>query len=479
MAEAEILVGPAKAQMVRAGEPTLTAWSLTPSNMYRFGLAKGRLLGDNEDFSILMIGDSTTVGQGGIVGAQVTASLTSGSPTMTAADLRGDPLEVGMLVSGTGIPAGATISALGTGTGGIGTYTMSANATATGASVAVSATGPFATSGARRYSVPWLLAKYLTARGLSACTDAVFGTNNVGATGGGAAARYADYNRAITPGNWNADANYSVGGPMWTNAALDTSVLSITATQAFDSVEVYYARNSNTPDMEVSIGGGAYTTLTGATGGVQVISRVVIASGAAPAIQSVNLRRKAGGATGNIRVVGVAFHNSQAPRINIINLGWNGSTTFDHVAADNAWSPINALPILAAGANVKLAIINLGLNDTWPSNPRGQSSTAAQYKANLRTIVQAALANVGSCILIKPTPQQLSTRDPNNLMPAYRTAIDEVAAEFGCGIFDLQALFVDYATANVAGGYMADDVHLRKRGYARIADLETRALLTV
>lgn len=81
----------------------------------------------------------TSVSPVGNGGASVTAATTSGSATLTVASVAYGVLAVGMSVSGTGIPAGTYISALGTGTGGAGTYTLSQNASATGASVTVSA----------------------------------------------------------------------------------------------------------------------------------------------------------------------------------------------------------------------------------------------------------------------------------------------------------------------------------------------------
>lgn len=79
-------------------------------------------------------------------GAVVTASTTNGSPTLNVTGVTSGALAVGQPVSGTGIPAGTYISALGTGTGGTGTYTLSANATATGTGVTVTATGAVETA---------------------------------------------------------------------------------------------------------------------------------------------------------------------------------------------------------------------------------------------------------------------------------------------------------------------------------------------
>ena len=65
----------------------------------------------------------------------VASTATSNVLTVTTAPSA--PIVVGQGVSGTGIPAGTYITALGTGTGGTGTYTLSAATTATAAGVAV------------------------------------------------------------------------------------------------------------------------------------------------------------------------------------------------------------------------------------------------------------------------------------------------------------------------------------------------------
>jgi len=73
-------------------------------------------------------------------GAVVTAS-TNTNNVLTVTGVTSGALAVGDPVSGTGIPAGAYITALGTGTGGVGTYTLSAATTATATGVTVTALG--------------------------------------------------------------------------------------------------------------------------------------------------------------------------------------------------------------------------------------------------------------------------------------------------------------------------------------------------
>jgi len=61
-----------------------------------------------------------------------TGALFAGSISTTTLTVTGSPtgvIQVGMLISGTGVTAGTTITALGTGTGGTGTYTVSASQT--------------------------------------------------------------------------------------------------------------------------------------------------------------------------------------------------------------------------------------------------------------------------------------------------------------------------------------------------------------
>lgn len=73
-------------------------------------------------------------------GAVVTAS-TNTNNVLTVTAVTSGALAVGDPVSGTGIPAGTTITAFGTGTGGVGTYTLSAATTATATGVTVTAVG--------------------------------------------------------------------------------------------------------------------------------------------------------------------------------------------------------------------------------------------------------------------------------------------------------------------------------------------------
>jgi hypothetical protein len=77
-------------------------------------------------------------------GAASTSTMTANTATNTTLTVTalagGNVIALGQPVSGSGIPAGAYISAFGTGTGGAGTYTLSAATTATATGVTVTNT---------------------------------------------------------------------------------------------------------------------------------------------------------------------------------------------------------------------------------------------------------------------------------------------------------------------------------------------------
>jgi hypothetical protein len=77
---------------------------------------------------------NTVKGQGAVVTGSIAAT------TLTVTAVASGVLQVGQVLSGSGVTVGTTITALGTGTGGTGTYTVSA--TQTVSSTAITATGP-------------------------------------------------------------------------------------------------------------------------------------------------------------------------------------------------------------------------------------------------------------------------------------------------------------------------------------------------
>jgi hypothetical protein len=122
-----------------------------------------------------------------------TASIAS-NKTLTITAVSAGVIEVGTQVTGTGIPVGTFITALGTGTGNTGTYTMSVAATATNTGVSITSSGKyFAGGGGGGPYPPGFAAGYTGAGGAGGGGtggepngNPVAGTPNTGGGGGGA-----------------------------------------------------------------------------------------------------------------------------------------------------------------------------------------------------------------------------------------------------------------------------------------------------
>jgi hypothetical protein len=82
-----------------------------------------------------------------ITAAFVGTATTNSTTTLNITGVTTGEIQVGTQVTGTGIPAGSYITALGTGTGGTGTYIMNEAATSSGSGVAISSSGRYFAGG--------------------------------------------------------------------------------------------------------------------------------------------------------------------------------------------------------------------------------------------------------------------------------------------------------------------------------------------
>jgi hypothetical protein len=127
----------------------------------------------------------------------VTGSISATTLTVTA--VSSGTIRVGMIITGTGVTAGTTITALGTGTGGTGTYTVSASQTVSSttitgttydASFEVNATDaikvPVGTTAQRPVGVAGQIRYNTTLSKFESYNGTAWGAIGGGATGGGA-----------------------------------------------------------------------------------------------------------------------------------------------------------------------------------------------------------------------------------------------------------------------------------------------------
>jgi len=139
----------------------------------------------------------------------VTGSIAATTLDVTA--VGSGVIRVGMLISGTSVTAGTTITALGTGTGGVGTYTVSvsqtvSSTTITGvtqdATLEVNATDaikvPVGTTDQRPVGVAGQIRYNTTLSRFEAYNGTVWGAIGGGATGGGADQVFVENSQTIT-----------------------------------------------------------------------------------------------------------------------------------------------------------------------------------------------------------------------------------------------------------------------------------------
>jgi len=97
----------------------------------------------------LLTGRATAVVEPGVSSAMVLGSIST--TTLTVTDVYSGKPQVGQQITGAGVTAGTTITALGTGTGGTGTYTVSASQTVSSTVIAAGEATKLRTAGARIY----------------------------------------------------------------------------------------------------------------------------------------------------------------------------------------------------------------------------------------------------------------------------------------------------------------------------------------
>lgn len=334
-----------------------------------------------------------------------------------------------------------------------------------------SPTGNF--NNARFRTIPARVAQQLAALGLPASAEPVFGGNTIDGNNA-TITKLQTYNPQVAvsssgTSDWFFATIYTLGGWMLSNTA-GTGAWSLTPALPFDTVDVYYLNATSNGTMTVDVGGTALGTITNS--GATSVAKASFTTAGAPTPATINIRRVAG--ANPVRLLGVVPRNSTLRRVQVVNGGWEGAQTGDwagddasatyHPASTSVGSPTSTLVAL----NPDLTVIKLGANDM------GHSSVA-QSRANLGTVIAAAKAGGGSCVLVVPTPQNPATRDPSGLTASYNQMVRDLAVAKGCGLVDLYSRYGSYAAMSAAG-YLADDVHSLSIGYANEGDIIARAL---
>lgn len=327
---------------------------------------------------------------------------------------------------------------------------------------------------ARNRSMPSRAAQQLVAMGLPASAEAVFGGCTIDSASS-TLTRLQLYNPQLAiassgTAKWFLGNEYSLAGRVMRGAGAATDLYSLSPSMPFDTIDLYYAGGFASTTFTVNVGGPALQTFntTGSTG----LTKATVSIGAGASVGTVNVKNTGGQM---FRLIGIVPRNSTLRRVQMLNLGWEGSRTGDWASASgsagylptstSSWAPDRAL----ASLSPDLTVVKLGANDL------AASIAVATCQANLQTVIAAAKVGGGSVILVTPTPQNPTTRDPAGQTAAFNAMLRDLAASNGCGFIDLHSRYVSWAAAN-GQGYFADDVHSLPIGYANEGDAIARVL---
>lgn len=249
---------------------------------------------------------------------------------------------------------------------------------------------------------------------------------------------------------WASTGPFSLGGAMPANSTT-TNALSFTPGGSFDTIDIYYVRNSGLATFTVNVDGGSTLATINSSGGLSVQKATVTCSSSATTI---NIQRNGTGT--NAFIVGVDAYLSTDLGLAIWNMGACSSTTTNWKGAANAWEPVLALATVAP----KAIFINLGINDAR------FGVSAATYKSNMQTLITACVA-IADTILVVPVPSDTAIT-AGATQAAYVTAILEIGVTNNIPVLNLAERYVNYSTANAAG-FMADQLHPSGDGYGDTA----------
>lgn len=306
-------------------------------------------------------------------------------------------------------------------------------------------------------SYPSFLSQGLEAKGLPAVFANFIGNGNIGLSN----SDYHTYQPELTiNAGWDAYGAGSVstaGFHSWNNSTT-TNNLSFSAPGTVDTFEIYYARGASSGTFAADIDGGTATTQ--ATNGSGVGLKTVTA-GAAGA-HTLNIRPNAAGQ--NIHVIGVVAYDSTVKAVDVINAGWGGSTSDNHVGTGGGYGPLSTYVAL----NPNVVLLALDTNDYTPSYWPGMGATDLAsaltiYEARMRTIIEA-LYLTSTVIIVAELPSN-PTRQAMENQNLFAYVERRLAAEYGLIYASVRERAQSFEVWNGLGFY-ADDTHGNANGYA-------------
>lgn len=309
--------------------------------------------------------------------------------------------------------------------------------------------------GGRAYSVPVQLAAILSAKGLAAQADNMFGNNNVGN-----AAAYTAYYPAAVLTNWPPTVLTSVpslGAFSFQSTTLGANI-AFTPVTAFDTIDVYFLQAAGNGSFTVNVDGGATLATIATAGGSAYVKQTI--SGVTHGTHTINLTTTSATTT---FVNAVCVRDSTIPRVEIYNMGFDAVTAAIYATTVGSWNLRVALPVVAPD----LTIIQLTINDI------NLNTGVSTYTAATQALISAALVS-GDCVIAVGNPCGPANWN-NGINVGYQNALYALALANNIPLIDITARWISYAAANAVMPYFDTSflLHPGGVGYADIASVHS------
>jgi lysophospholipase L1-like esterase len=281
---------------------------------------------------------------------------------------------------------------------------------------------------------------------------------------------YGDQGSTVAPGN---DARWSYGSgwghSTWgfggkgcvTHSGTATSTpLTYTPGIECDTFEVYYMANSGLGSIDLSIDGGAVTTVSTGGGTIRwAKTTLTVAAGSSHVLSIVK-------SLNTVFILGVNAYLSTKKSVHVWNAGLCSSKAYASGAVGWGDTGVGKSVDGIKFIDPDLTIIQLGINDAQLT----PYSTTAEWETAIRAIIAAA-KETGDVILssVVPSDPALNTGATVAREQGYRDRALTIAQETGCTYFDVFGRFGSWTTAQ-AQGFISDALHLTAAGGADVAD---------
>lgn len=305
--------------------------------------------------------------------------------------------------------------------------------------------------GARPYSQPSQLAAMLSAQGINAKDNSIFGSGVFAAT----QADFSNYDSRISGSGWTTSGAFCMGGNVW--QATGTATMTFSPTDALTTYDIFYIDVNSGATWSWDFGGAATNVVgNGTASGVGAkMKKVTITVPGGAATTPLNIKW----VSGTVFVFGIVGRNTSTPELSIVNMGgdgwaatnWAGSTFPDY-------STTLSLKLIAP----TLTIMRLGIND-WSA-----SADVTVFKTKIQTVIDAA--KVSGEVLIEASPYAKLTGSATQAsMDAFIAAMRQLAADNGAEFNDNSKRWGAQADYAALGWYDPDGTHITADGLTDLA----------